>query len=142
MNTQKRLRLLSKIYVGLSGVSLLSVSLMAFFSPQAVMDLVQVKLTNNDAFSSIRGVYGGVGLALFVSLLYLLRKNVQEALGFLSLFWGLYAVSRLVTIANEGTLGAFGNQWLGVESLFSLAAILLLWLNHRATKQTPVYTKI
>lgn len=43
---------------------------MAFGDPQAVMDLVLVKLDNTDAYSSIRGVYGGVGIAILGVLLY------------------------------------------------------------------------
>lgn len=52
-------------YMLLSALAILSVSLMAFSNPQSVMDLVQVQLPNPDAFSSIRGAYGGVGLTLF-----------------------------------------------------------------------------
>ena len=111
---------------------------MAFVNPQAVMDLVQVKLSNTDAFSSIRGVYGGVGITIFVWLLYTLKKNVQESLSFLSLFWGLYAASRLVTLLVEGPLGDFGNQWLGIETVFCAIAILLLTLNKRLT----IYQKL
>lgn len=134
----KRIQLISRIYVWFSAISLLTVSLMAFVNPQAVMDLVQVKLSNTDAFSSIRGVYGGVGITIFVWLLYTLKKNVQESLSFLSLFWGLYAASRLVTLLVEGPLGDFGNQWLGIETVFCAIAILLLTLNKRLT----IYQKL
>jgi hypothetical protein len=118
-------------FIGLSALALLSVSLMAFSNPQSVMDLVQVRLTNPDAFSSIRGVYGGVGLTLFVSLLYLMRRDVPKGLAFLSLLWGFYALSRLMTILSEGALGAFGQQWLVIESIFCLIALSLLWANRR-----------
>ena len=50
----------------------MSLSLMALFDPQSVMDLVGVELGNTDALSSIRGVYGGVGVAICLSLLYLM----------------------------------------------------------------------
>jgi hypothetical protein len=134
----QRILLLSKIYVWFSAISLLTLSMMAFVSPQAVMDLVQVKLSNNDAFSSIRGVYGGVGLTIFLWLLHTLKKDVQESLLFLSLFWGLYAVSRITTLMMEGPLGAFGKQWLGIETVFCAIAILLLFINKRLT----VYQKL
>jgi hypothetical protein len=132
MKTQKLLRLASQGFILLSAVSLLSVSLMAFANPQSVMDLVAVQLNNNDAFSSIRGVYGGVGLTLFISLIYLLRQNFRKGLAFLCLLWGFYAVSRLITIFAEGPLGAFGTQWLITESVFFLIAFVLYLVSKSA----------
>lgn len=126
MNTQKTISFASKGFILLSAVSLSSVSAMAFFNPQSVMDLVQVPLNNTDALSSIRGVYGGVGLALTISLLYLMKWDVQKGLTFLCLLWGLYAVSRIITIFTEGQLGAFGNQWLLIETVFFFMAASLL----------------
>jgi hypothetical protein len=81
----KSINIISKGFILLSGLSLLSVSIMAFNNPQSVMDLVAVKLNNTDAYSSIRGVYGGVGLTLFITLLYTMRKNLLESLGLLSI---------------------------------------------------------
>ena len=95
------------------------------------MDLVAVKLTNNDAVSSIRGVYGGVGLTLVAALLYTLKKNISESLGLLSILWGLYALSRIITIVKEGALGAFGKQWLAVEIAFFLTAVVLFFFVKR-----------
>ncbi|MBO0932520.1 DUF4345 domain-containing protein [Fibrella aquatilis] len=120
-------------FILLSALALLSVSLMAFSNPQSVMDLVQVRLSNTDAFSSIRGVYGGVGLTLFISLLYLMLRDVPKGLAFLSLLWGFYALSRIITTLSEGPLGAFGQQWLVIESVFCLIALLLLWANRKAS---------
>lgn len=110
MRQNKFLTLSAKGFILLSVFSFLSVSMMAFFNPQSVMDLVNVQLGNTDAFSSIRGVYGGVGLALCIALVYLLRNNLTMGLAFLSLIWGLYAVSRIITVFAEGMLGAFGTQ--------------------------------
>lgn len=125
MKISNKLSFFSSGFIILSAVSLLSVSMMAFFSPQAVMDLVQVQLPNTDAFSSIRGVYGGVGLTIFIQLVYLLRKNKLQALVFLSIFWGAYAFSRITTIFAEGRLGTFGTQWLYTELFFCAIAITL-----------------
>jgi hypothetical protein len=127
------LKIASKGFVLLSSLSLLSVSIMAFMDPQSVMNLVNVQLTNTDAFSSIRGVYGGVGLTIFLSLIYLLNRNVSYALGFLVLLWGSYAISRTITIFAEGALGAFGTQWLVIESVFFIIALALLQLNTKKT---------
>ena len=69
MKKDKTITLAARGFILLSAFSLLSVSLMAFFAPQSVMDLVQVRLENSDAFSSIRGVYGGVGLTIFIFLI-------------------------------------------------------------------------
>ena len=115
----------------ISAFSLLSVSLMAFVSPQAVMDLVQVKLNNTDAYSSIRGVYGGVGLTIVITLIYLAIKDVKKGLGFLTMLWGLYAFSRLMTMLTEGALGAFGTQWIVIETVFCLLCLTLLLLKRR-----------
>ena len=139
MKTSKFLQLASQGFILLSALCLLSVSLLAFSSPQAVMDLVAVQLNNNDAYSSIRGVYGGVGLTLFISLLYLVRQNFQQGLAFLSLLWGLYAVSRIITIFTEGALGAFGNQWLITEGVFFLIAFLLYQFNKRLITVKTTY---
>jgi uncharacterized membrane protein HdeD (DUF308 family) len=133
MKTTKLVHLASAGLILLSAASLLSVSFMAFANPQSVMDLVQVQLNSNDAFSSIRGVYGGVGLALGISLLYLMVKDTGKGLAFLCLLWGFYATSRVITIFVEGRLGDFGTQWLIIESvLFGLAAGLLLARRKRA----------
>jgi len=127
----------ARIFILFSALALLSVSIMAFVNPQSVMDLVQVRLGNTDAFSSIRGVYGGVGLALFISLIYLMLTNIRQGLAFLCMIWGFYALSRMITIAVEGTLGSFGTQWLVTESvLFVIAAVLWLATRSVSTTQT------
>jgi len=113
-------------FIVFSAFCLLMVSLMAFVNPQSVMDLVSVKLNNTDAYSSIRGIYGGVGLSIVISLLFLIRKNIQYALLFLTFLWGFYAISRLITIIVEGPLGDFGNQWIITESVLCGLAIFLL----------------
>lgn len=128
MNRNKIVNLFSRLYLFVSAASFLMVGLMAFNNPQAVMDLVHVQLTNNDAFSSIRGVYGGVGLTISVMLIRWGIRDVKQGIVFLCLLWGLYAVSRLVTIMAEGPLGAFGTQWLVIESVFFIWGISLLLL--------------
>lgn len=127
----KTITILSKGFILLSSLSLLSVSIMAFFDPQAVMSLVNTTLTNTDAYSSIRGVYGGVGLTIVLCLLYLLRNNVTYALGFLTLLWGLYALSRTIIIFAEGALGPFGRQWLITECILFIIAFILLVVNRK-----------
>ncbi len=126
MKNQTILRVASLAFVGLSALSILAVSLMAFVRPQSVMDLVGVTLPNTDAVSSIRGIYGGAGLTIVIMLVYLSQKNIREALGFLVLLWGFYAISRAITQINEGPLGAFGSQWIVIESLFCGIALILL----------------
>jgi hypothetical protein len=125
----------SKVFIVLSVLSISSVSIMALINPQMVMDLVQVDLPNNDAYSSIRGVYGGVGLTICVALLYTMRKNLQEGLGLLGILWGAYAACRIITLLNEGQLGAFGNQWMKIELVFFIIALLLFWLNKKIIMQ-------
>lgn len=128
--------LLTRVYIGFSMLSLLSVSIMALFDPQSVMDMVGVNLSNNDAISSIRGVYGGVGITICLSVLYLLIKHPEKGAGFLSIFWGAYAFSRLITLISDGPLGDFGNQWLLIESVMALIGLgLWLALNSFRSKQ-------
>ncbi|SFC21548.1 DUF4345 domain-containing protein [Spirosoma endophyticum] len=131
MHIQSILKRSAQGFILLSALALLSVSVMAFSNPQSVMDLVGVKLTNTDAFSSIRGVYGGVGLTIFITLIYLMLRDAQKGLLFLSLLWGFYALSRTLTIFAEGALGAFGRQWLLIESIFCLISLILLWANRQ-----------
>ena len=109
---------------------------MAFMNPQSVMDLVQVQLPNNDAFSSIRGVYGGVGFTITTVIICTLFKSRKTGLAFIALLWGTYAVSRLITIAVEGSLGSFGQQWLMIESSLCLMSLLLLLLYPEQTAET------
>ena len=111
-----------------SSLSILMVSIMALVNPQQVMDLVQVKLGNTDAFSSIRGVYGGVGITIVTALLYYTIKDIRRGLQFVALLWGSYAVSRIITSLVEGPLGAFGTQWLVIESSLCMIALLLLFI--------------
>jgi hypothetical protein len=132
MQTQRILKKAAQGFILVSALALLSVGIMAIDDPQAVMDLVGVKLTNTDAFSSIRGVYGGVGLTLFISLVYLMFRSVTLGLAFLSLLWGFYALSRIITIILEGDLGPFGQQWLVIESILCVVAVVLLWANRKA----------
>jgi hypothetical protein len=131
MKTEKIFLWASRVYIVFSAFSILMVSVMAFISPQAVMDLVGVQLPNTDAFSSIRGVYGGVGLAMVIALIYLMIKQPGEAILFLALVWGLYALSRLITIFAEGALGAFGTQWIITETVLFVVAVVLIGLSKR-----------
>ncbi|RIW15769.1 DUF4345 domain-containing protein [Algoriphagus lacus] len=126
MKKVNRWVLFTRIYIGFSILSLLSVSIMALFDPQSVMDLVGVKLENTDALSSIRGVYGGVGITICLSLVYLLILYPEKGAAFLSIFWGAYAFSRLITLVSDGPLGDFGTQWLLIESFLALVG-LGLW---------------
>ena len=123
--------ILTRGFILFSALSLLSVSVMAFVDPQSVMSLVNTTLTNTDAYSSIRGIYGGVGLTIVLCLLYLMRHNVMYALGFLTLLWGSYALSRTITIFAEGALGAFGTQWLITECVLCALALVLFMVNRK-----------
>lgn len=135
MNKQRMLTWVTGGFISLCALSLLSVSLMAFFNPQSVMDLVSVSLSNTDAYSSIRGVYGGAGMAMVLLLVYLMRNNSRIALLFLTLLWGLYALSRLITIFAEGPLGSFGSQWIVTETVLFAIALVLLILHQKSPRE-------
>lgn len=134
MKANRFIRISSVVLILFSALSLLYVSLMAIVNPQAVMNLVQVTLPNNDAYSSIRGVYGGVGLTIVISLIYMAVKDAGKGLVFLSMLWGFYALSRLLTMISEGALGEFGKQWLTIESVLCLLSITLLLLRRKQTR--------
>lgn len=134
MNATKIITAGSKTFIGLSVFSLGYVAFLSMVSPQSTMDLVATYLPNTDAISSIRGVYGGVGIVLAIQLVYLLIKDYRKALLFLSLFWGAYAVSRVITMMADGPLGAFGSQWLVIESVFCLLATVLFVFSRQTGK--------
>jgi hypothetical protein len=135
MKKQKIVKAGSRLYIFLSALCLLLVSLQAWYNPQMVMDLIGVQLSNNDASSSIRGVYGGAGLTIYITLIYLMKKDVAKGLMFLSIFWGLYAFSRILTVFADGQLGGFGNQWLKIESFLFLLGLVLLMSYHLIIKE-------
>jgi hypothetical protein len=125
MKTNSIILFSGQVFILISALCFLGVSLMAFNSPQSVMDMVGVQLNNTDALSSIRGVYGGVGLTLAIALVYLMKKDRQKGLLFLCILWGCYALSRVITIFLDGSLGAFGRQWLFTEAVFFFIALFL-----------------
>lgn len=134
MNNRIILRVLSVVLIGLTSLGIGIVSLMAFVNPQSVMDLVGVSLPNTDASSSIRGVYGGAGMAIFIALVYLLIHHQKLGLLFVALICGLYAFSRIITIYAEGSLGEFGQQWLIIESSMCIIALQVYYLRAMADK--------
>lgn len=129
---RQRIILAARALLGISILGILSVSLMAFHSPQSVMDLVQVTLPNTDSMSSIRGVFGGAGLTISIILIRLAIKNPLLGVQTLSLLWGSYACSRMLTHWVDGPLGAFGIQWLIIESILCLLSLLVWRLGSRA----------
>ena len=54
MKKEKLVRVASVSFIVFSAFCLLMVSLMAFVNPQSVMDLVSVKLNNNDAYNALK----------------------------------------------------------------------------------------
>ena len=134
MNKEKIIQNAGKIFIGFSALSLLSVSVLSLFDPAATMALVQVELGNNDALSSIRGVYGGVGISIVALLVHLYFTNPVLALRYLTLFWGLYALSRLITLLADGPLGDFGSRWIMIETVLFATGLLLIIAGTRNTK--------
>jgi hypothetical protein len=138
MKSFNRWVLATRIYMLLSLLALFAFSLMALLSPQSVMDFVQVKLPNTDALSSIRGVYGGVGITICLSLVYLFLLHPEKGAAFLSVFWGAYAFSRLITMVSDGPLGDFGNQWFLIESFMGILG-LGFWYILNAKRRTQKF---
>jgi hypothetical protein len=76
-------------------------------------------------------------MTLVISLVYLLRKDLRKGLAFLMLLWGFYALSRTITIFTEGSLGAFGTQWLVIESVFFGMAATLFISTRKSMAEQP-----
>ena len=131
MKKEITIRMSNVLYVGTSILGLASVSILSLIDPQSTMDLVNVKLDNTDAISSIRGIYGGVGISIISGLSYLLMTKIILAIRFLTMFWFSYASSRLITIIVDGPLGDFGNQWISIESAFGILGLILLIIDKR-----------
>ena len=131
MNAQRILHISSKIYIGFSAFSLGYVAILSLISPQSTMNLVATPLTNTDAISSIRGIYGGVGLVITIQLIYLLVTDYYKGLVFLSLFWASYAISRFITMYIDGPLGEFASFWMVNETVFGVIGIGLLVLTKK-----------
>lgn len=131
MKKEITIRMLNVLYVGTSILGLASVSILSLIDPQSTMDLVNVKLDNTDAISSIRGIYGGVGISIISGLSYLLMTKIILAIRFLTMFWFSYASSRLITMVVDGPLGDFGNQWISIESAFGILGLILLIIDKR-----------
>ena len=116
----KTIKIIGNLLISISLYSLGYVSFMAWWSPNAIMALVGEQLNNADAISSIRGVYGAAGLFLIIIMSYVWSKSLLNALRFLSLFWSLYAIARLVTLLYDGPLGNFATLWLSIEMTFAI----------------------
>lgn len=126
------INILGNILVVGSLVSLGFVAFMAWWSPKEVMALVGEQLTNTDSISSIRGVYGGVGLFVLAVLCYLWHIGLSTVLKFLAFFWLLYSLSRGVTWIVDGALGSFGRQWLMIELILGGSCLLLFLLSRKS----------
>lgn len=133
MKTNRPLETATWAIVLLSALGTLSVSVTSLLDPKGVMALVHTPLDNTDAYSSVRGVFGGVGLTLAAVMVWVFRRDRTAAMGFIALFWGNYALCRALTIAMDGPLGAFGNQWIGIEATLAVCALVVYLLRRLAS---------
>lgn len=133
---KKTVMIVGYVFVAFSVLSLVWASCLAWIAPKAVMALVHVELNNNDALSSIRGVYGGVGFSLVALIIVMAIKDLQKSLLFLGIFWLLYAISRVITIIVDGPLANFGNTWLKTELFFGILAWVIYCFNNRNVRKT------
>lgn len=131
MEKNKIIRILSYLAMSISVLGIVMVAMMAFSDPKSVMALINVEINNTDAYSSIRGVYGGAGLTIAIAMVYGMFKNLKLSLAFTSLLWGLYAVSRIMTAMVDGPLGDFGTQWVYTESFLCIACLSLYFSNKK-----------
>ena len=123
------IRLLEKGFIGLSTLAVAYVSITSMIDPISTMQLVNVSLPNNDAISSIRGIYGGVGMTMALAMSYLMVRAIKIGMMLTTMFWGSYAISRLITILVDGPLDDFGSQWMVIESFLCFIGLSLLITN-------------
>lgn len=64
-------------------------------------------------------------------LIYLAFFQTTKGLSFLSLFWGSYAASRIITWIADGALGEFGTNWLVIESVMCVIGLVLLAFSNK-----------
>lgn len=120
--------------VGFCVLSFGMVSLMAFINPQSVMDLVQTPLPTKDAYSSIRGMYGGVNAVIVFSLIYLFITDRTKSLVLVGLLAGMYAICRVLSMMMEGMPGAFATNWLFIEATVSVIAWVIVAVKVRSER--------
>nr|WP_287937155.1 DUF4345 domain-containing protein [Algoriphagus sp.] len=125
MKSKQILKKPTQGYVIFSLLIIAYVSLIALLSPRQIMEMMQINLENNDAISSVRGVYGGLGLAITSILIYLLFNHPDWAFRFLVMYWGGHTLSRIITIVADGELGNFGTYWLLIEGLFFISGMAI-----------------
>lgn len=116
----------TSIFLILIGLAFLNVGIQAFYNPQDIMDLVNTKLGNIDAYNSIRAYYGGVNVAFGIYVIYGAFKNQKIALTLLSLYGGGFVVGRLYSILVEGMPGSFIWTWLVIEFVMTVISLYLL----------------
>ncbi len=114
-----------KIFLTLVGLAFLSIAIQALFTPQLVMDNVDIQLTNISAKSSTMGFYGGVNLLLGLYIIYAGFKNQSMGLILAALYGGGFVIGRLLSLIMDGMPNSFVLTWLGVESTLTLIALLL-----------------
>lgn len=116
----------AKVFLIIIGLAFLNVGLQAFYNPQIIMDFVNVKLNNVDAFNSIRAYYGGVNTVFAFYIFYGAFKNQKIALTLCALYGIGFVIGRLYSIIVEGMPGSFILTWLIIETVLAIGSIFLL----------------
>ncbi|HWJ29652.1 MAG TPA: DUF4345 family protein [Flavisolibacter sp.] len=125
------------LLVSFSATAILMASIMIFFHHQRVMNVLKVNLPGAYTRSFMLALYGIVGLAAGLSMIYIFIKNQRKGLSFLTLLWGFYAASRLMTILFNGSLNDFG-RWLFIDSMLFMVSVVLLLMQPERKSATDL----
>jgi len=122
--TTKRI---TQVFLGLMGLAFCKVGIETLINPQAVLDVVGIKLTNPSAYSSMRAVYGGMHLSFGLFCIYGIWKDLTTPLKVLFLYTAGFVVGRLSGIVMEGRPNEFVSTWLITEIVSGIVSVTLLY---------------
>lgn len=121
------------LFLVLMGLAFANVGVQALVNPEGIMGFVDVELNNPSARNSIRAYYGAVNLFFGLFLILGSWKLKKEALILVNLYcWG-FVVGRVSSLALDGTPNDFVMNWLIIESVSGVIALLLLRANMLAS---------
>lgn len=117
------------LFLILMGLAFMNVGIQALLNPEGIMSFVDVELNNASAKNSIRAYYGAVNLFFGLFLVIGSWKLKKEALILVNLYcWG-FVVGRVFSLALDGSPNEFVMNWLIIESVSGVIAVLLLRAN-------------
>ena len=123
MKTVKIITFTSRIFILIAALYMLSIGILAIFSPLSIIDFVHINMLKHGSFFAISGVYGAGSLLIFILLMYFMASNPDNGLLTLLIYCGIYASIRVMTLFLEGVIGEKESQWLILEFFLFLVSL-------------------